>query len=618
MPQESSTEDWIKSPGSKWIKFLRTYGPVPEGNSQEAEHIDPLSSKLGVPKLAFSHPQYQKLKEAFLKEGPNKVVVITGTAGDGKTTMCYDLIEMLSGIAPSADDKSKGIGTFSTLPDFDSKTISVIFDVTGWKKKNLSGKLVKGDVQELQKAAAFAAGSGGHPFIMAVNDGQLNEIAKALPDDCTEELKEFFAELLKIHSGLQESSARYPSLELVNLSDTTSAELMAICIAGILGREEWRCLKEEKENPLFGVFSSIRENYQLLKSETVQQRLKDLATVADTCGYHLSLRAINLLLVNAILGHPDFSNNLVKPGVEAQRNFSCDTRYKAALHKNIFGLNLSPAELRKRVLFQFLNDLRIGEETTNDIDEIIIYGEKHPKFNELHKALVEKIPETQKNPDLERMRLTYLAGEIDSDKKTTEFRQLLGEERNLLFIHAEQQQFKTYNLWLTTNFHFAGEFIENILSPLTNGQAVQSQHIARLTSGLNRVWSGLLVSPSNNHDLFVATGLDVTTAPVSDILLGRITSSDISIKGIRGINPVYTICYRNESFSFPITMLHFEFLMRVAQGTMPTSFSSEIYSNLQAIKQKAIRALRLEPEAHRMVMLELDDNGAVKGNPISI
>lgn len=619
MSLQGPTENWIKSAGSKWIKFLRAYGPLPEGNSQEAEHIGSLSSKLGISKLAFTHPQYQKLKDSFTNEGTIKVVVITGTAGDGKTTMCFDLIEMLSGNPPSTDDTSKGIGTFDTLPGFGSQTMSVIYDVTGWKTKDKEGKLIDADVHQLQKAAACAAGTGGHPFILAVNDGQLHEVAKALPDKCSDELKEFFSELLKIHAGSQQFSESYPNLELVNLSATPSSELMTICLDGLLGRPEWNCLEEEKDNPLFGDFSSIRANYELLQCEIVQQRLKDLATVADSCDYHLPVRSINLLLVNALLGHPDFSNRLAKPGVEAERNFAQDTRYKAALHKNIFGLNLSPTEFKKRVLYQFLNDLRIGDETTNDIDEIIIYGDKHPKFKSLHNELVDDVPDSQKDPELDRIRVKYLRGEIESDKETTEFRKLLGEERKSLFIHAKQKQFEDYSLWLTSNFHFAGKFIEHFLTPLKNGQNVTPDHVTQLTSGLNRVWSGLLVSPKNNHDLFIATGLDITTAPVSDILLGRIPPSDVGVKAHPvNVNPEYSINYRGRSFSFPITMLRFEFLMRVSQGAMPTSFSSEIYSNLQAIKQRAIRSLQLEPDDQRLVMLELYDNGAVKENHLSL
>jgi hypothetical protein len=608
-----------QSPGDRWIKFLRAYGPLPEGNSQEAEHIGSLSDKLGIPKLSFNHPQYQALEAMFRSDDVDKVVVITGTAGDGKTTMCFDLIEMLSGNSPSASDTSKGIGTFTTLPDFGGKSMSVIYDVTGWRTKKDDGTLSDHDVAEFEKVAQCATGTGGHPFILAVNDGQLHEVAKSLPDNCTPPLKTFFDELLKIHGGSQKTSKICPNLELVNLSATSSAELMSICMDGILSRPEWDCLQKEPDNPMFGEFSSVAANYKLIQSDTVKQRLMNLATLADACGYHLPVRSINLLLVNALLGHPDFRGKLVKPGVEAERNFQQDTRHKAALHKNIFGLNLSKAELKKRVLYQFLNDLRIGEETTNDIDEIIIYGDKHPKFSSMHKALVENIPDNQKEPELERTRIKYIKGEIHDEKETTEFRKLLGEERKRLFIHAKNEQFKEYNLWLTSNFHYAGVYIEHFLAPLKNNQKVEEEHITLLVAGLNRVWCGLLVSVESSYNIYVATGLDVTTAPVSDILLSEISISDVSLtKHPVSPNPEFIIQHRGQSFSFPVTMLRFEFLMRVARGAMPTSFSSEIYSNLQALKQKAIRSLQLKPDAQRVIMLGLEESGSIKKTHITL
>ncbi|MGB6219890.1 MAG: hypothetical protein WBG04_02570, partial [Haloferula sp.] len=79
------------TPGEKWIKFLRAYGPVPDGNSQEAEHIESLSTKLGIPRLAFKHPLEDRFWSMFKTAGTKKVVVVTGTAGDGKTTICFEL-----------------------------------------------------------------------------------------------------------------------------------------------------------------------------------------------------------------------------------------------------------------------------------------------------------------------------------------------------------------------------------------------------------------------------------------------------------------------------------------------------------------------------------------------
>lgn len=604
------------TPGEKWIKFLRAYGPVPDGNSQEAEHIESLATKLGIPRLSFEHPLEDRFWNMFNTAGTKKVVVVTGTAGDGKTTICFELTRKLSGKAPDPTKTSNCIESFLTLPEFGGKEMTIIYDVTGWRRKNDDDSLIKEHVEVLENAAKYAAGAGGTPFIMAVNDGQLHEIAKSLPADCSIQLREFFNELLTMHASAQEKSTTLQNLELVNLSSIPSDHLMRIALDGILSREEWSCLDDEQNTPLFGPNSSVVANYHLLKSEAVRDRLLSLAKIADACGYHLPIRSIILLLVNALLGHPGFSNGLVKPGVETERNYNVDTRYKAALHKNIFGLNLSKDERNKRVLYEFLADLRVGEETTNDIDELIIFGNKHPDLEQAYGELIADDPHNQRDPDLVRKVAMYLKGEIAEDEDVREFRSLLCEERKRLFLHAPPEQFEAYNLWGTCIFHHAGHFIKDFLTPLANNKAIEMDSIIKLVAGLNRVWTGLLIR-NDLYQVYLATGLDITTAPISDLLIQKIDAySGSDSVGVRrrelDDRPEFELQYDGRKFTFELTMLRFEFLMRVARGAMPTSFSSEIYSNFQALKQKAIRTLKLQPNAQFMLLLDLDDAGAVR------
>lgn len=323
-----------------------------------------------------------------------------------------------------------------------------------------------------------------------------------------------------------------------------------------------------------------------------------------------------------MLGHPGFSNNLVKPGVEAERNFSSDTRYKAALHRNLFGLNLTKEERSKRVLYEFLADLRVGEETSNDIDELIIFGDKHPDFKEAHGDLIADDPYKQRDPDLVRNLARYLKGEIGDDDDVRLFRTLLCEERKRLFMHATPQQFESYNLWVTCIFHHAGHFIKEFLTPLANSNPIEMDNIIKLVAGLNRVWTGLLIR-NDLHQVYLATGLDITTAPISDLLIQKIDAYSgqeavgVQRKELDG-RPEFVLHYNGRKFAFELTMLRFEFLMRVANGAMPTSFSSEIYSNFQALKQKAIRKLKLQPNSQFMLLLELDDAGAVRETRVNL
>ncbi|OYV01218.1 MAG: hypothetical protein CFE26_23145, partial [Verrucomicrobiales bacterium VVV1] len=190
-----------------------------------------------------------------------------------KTTICFEMITQLSGRPPDPTATSNCIESFVTLPEYGGEEMTIIYDVSGWRQKNKDGKIIDEDVEILEAAAQYAAGTGGRPYIMAVNDGQLHEIAKMLPSGCSQLLKDFFSELLSMHSAAAEKSELLPNLELVNLSSIASDQLMALCLDGILAREEWSCIEKESDTALFGPNSSVVANYHLLQSEAVRHRL---------------------------------------------------------------------------------------------------------------------------------------------------------------------------------------------------------------------------------------------------------------------------------------------------------------------------------------------------------
>ena len=89
--------------GEKWIRLLRAYGPVADNDAMQAEHVDRLASSLGIPKLCFDHPAKKLLLDCFpLATGEFRNVVLTGTAGEGKTSLCFDLVLHLTGDRPRA------------------------------------------------------------------------------------------------------------------------------------------------------------------------------------------------------------------------------------------------------------------------------------------------------------------------------------------------------------------------------------------------------------------------------------------------------------------------------------------------------------------------------------
>ena len=599
--------------GEKWIRLLRAYGPVPDDPAQEAEQVDKLAVRLGLPRLSFPHPLWQHLVDCFpLDSGEFKTVVLTGTAGDGKTALCYQLAEELTGSRPKSDQSPDGFQTFEVLTQSGPRRLTMIYDLTGWRRRE-GGHLNPEDVGMLEESAAHVYGAGGHAYVLAVNDGQLLETIRNLPSICTTELKAMGEALVDLHASGKMELEHIPLLRLINLSQTPSDLLLELCLEGILCRPEWTCFQDEKENPLFGDISPIRANHSILCQPAVKHRLMTLARIADGTGHHLPLRSILILLSNALLGHPDAPDHVLRPDASATRILSQDTRHKAAFHLNLFGFNLGKAQREQRDVFSFLSMLHAGEETTNDLDELIIFGSRDEELKKEHAELVTNDIFKQRNPILDGLILRYIRGEITDGKESTGFLSELANERCRIFIHASEDQLKHYKLWSITVFHHADDFVQNVLDPVREGRSPSKPHIRRLAGGLNRVWTGLLFD-ENAHEVYLATGLDLSTSPVSDLLLEEISIFN-NPPGFDvvpdGAFPKVMIRANNLSFSFDLTLSRFEFLMRIAAGAMPSSFSRETYEDFLSLKQCCLRDLHIRPNTEVLMRLDVTSTGQV-------
>ena len=606
--------------GEKWIKLLRAYGPVPDDMATEAEHVDRLAKNLGLPRLSFQHPAWEDLVECYPTDtGEFKTVVLTGTAGDGKTTLCFQLAEKLTGSIPQADETSQGIQTFEIQTNVGPRKVTMIYDVTGWRR-NEGGTLSSENVEVLEQVAAYAHGTGGHAFVLAVNDGQLHETMRALPSECSPDLKAFGKELVKLHAEEMKDSDRYSLLRLINLSRFSSQQLMQLCLDGMLKREEWKCLEEEKENPLFGPNSPITSNYALLTSKDIQKRLLMFARIADVTGHHLPLRSILILLTNTLLGHPKARDGVLGPSVAANRLLTQKSQHTAAFHLNFFGYNLSRSQRNRREVYRFLSMLHAGEETTNDLDELIIFGNRDENLKEDYDLLVADDPYKQRNPVFDNLVAQYIRGEIVDSKDIDFFLGELAHERRRILLHATDDQVKKHKLWKATFFHYSGDFMDSFLEPIRKGKQPALLHRRRLAAGLNRVWTGLFMY-DNPYEIYLASGLDLSTSAVSDLLLKEIMIADeppgFTVEADNGFPKVVIRC-EDRKFSFNLTLQRFEFLMRVAEGTMPFSFSRESYEDFLSLKQCCLRDLDIHPNPRVLQRLDLLPGGQVDKKPIHL
>ena len=125
------------------------------------------------------------------------------------------------------------------------------------------------------------------------------------------------------------------------------------------------------------------------------------------------------------------------------------------------------------------------------------------------------------------------------------------------------------------------------------------------------------------HDLYLSTGLDLTTSAVSDILL-ETTALDSDPPGFEIIapfgceTPKAVIRSKGKEFSFHLTLPRFEFLSRVANGAMPSSFSRECCFDFMSLKPRCMREIGINPNARVMHLIEVRGAGFIERQAIPL
>jgi hypothetical protein len=439
-----------RTQGEKWIRLLRAYGPVADNEAMQAEHVDRLANSLGIPKLSFDHPARKLLLDCFPKStGQFRNLVLTGTAGEGKTSLCFELVAELTGNRPQG---TNGVEKIKVETSKGIRSITLIYDVTAWRKRS-EGYISSEDVALLENMAKSSFESSDEFFVLAVNDGQMHELFRALPPDAPQLVRRLEKSLIDLHARNESDCGE--RLRLINLSRVPSEQIMQLCLAAVLDRGEWTCLENERDNPLFSASSSLARNFRALNTPDVRARLRILARIADVAGHHLPIRGVLCLLSNALLGHPDARDRVMRPGAEANALVKAGTAHRAALHRTLFGENLTPTSRRKREIYRFLSMLHIGEETTNDLDELFIFGSRDQELGDAYRELIATDPFLQRNPDFDSLLTRYIRGDMNDEEETRLFLAELGSERRRVFIQASSAQFQTYALWKTSVFHHA-------------------------------------------------------------------------------------------------------------------------------------------------------------------
>src|SRR5437867_4140610 len=197
---------------SAWIKFLRHYGPVPSGDNMFDETLQRLSRRLQIPQIEFEHPYQAPVLHCFDQTTADPVsVILTGTAGDGKTHLCRQAWCALRGQDEDWASDSPYLSIKFHYPKdrkfwpeshddpnlYREVTIHFIRDLSGWAPQQ-GAEWEPEKEQLLQKFCHSLFNLDvGEIFLIAANDGQLIESFRRLNE--TEDVRhtrEIFEDLL--------------------------------------------------------------------------------------------------------------------------------------------------------------------------------------------------------------------------------------------------------------------------------------------------------------------------------------------------------------------------------------------------------------------------------------
>ena len=614
-----------------WIRFLRKYGPIAQNGNMFDEEIQRTAKRTNIKPIIFDHPLSKRFLSTFDSSNEWKSIVLTGTAGDGKTHLCRQLWKKLDGNDEEWASNKPYVVTTIQQPNKGKIQVHVLRDLSAWvpqqdeawpqDKAELLLKFSKQLVLENETMDLF---------IIAANDGQLMEtwhrlekISHELEDGADiiiKMVREDVFEKLLIEQKEEESGV---PLKFFNLSQIKSSKLFVLALEKFLSHERWQtCFKGAAGKTVtFGPHSPIRQNYDLLRKSLVQERLKTLFEFCDYNNLHVPIREILLLLVNAILGHPDCREKLMIPK-DVERIINNGSVAKASLYSNIFGGNLSVIRQESIPVFRYFNMLRIGYETTNRIDNILIFGETDQQLRPYYKKLIAGDTFYGADESYCNTRDTYIEGAEEDEEKISEFLQTLVVQRRNLYFKIPTELESELKLWNLTVFKHFGTYRMKVIQPLKENKKVENSIVRRLVKGLNRIWIGMLVD--RDREIYLTTGLSFSNTRVSRLLQEEISVSPRLGQKVEIIwsesdeLPIIRIRLASEiDVYFLLTLTRFEFLNQVADGALPNSFSKQCYEDVITFKSQVLAALaklNTQDEEEQDIeltfrLLDIDENG---------
>lgn len=575
--------------GSRWVRFVKQYGPISRNDNMYDEQIRRSARRYEVEPLDFIHPLETDLFAAVSKDVARaSSIILTGTAGDGKSRLCGRLWTELGGDAGewTANEIYQEI---STVVGGRARTVGIIRDLTALPANGTYGAW-SGKPALLEAVnRSFFNPDPDFIFVIAANDGQLLDTwRRAVEVPLSHESYELLEACL-----VEGKPASRGQVAFFNLSTVSCATILDLTLEAIIAHPGWAAAYAEAEvDGFFSEACPIRRNYEILSSPRFRSRLRQLFQLMDLNELHTPIRRVLLLIANMLLGHPLAKDRLMSP-VDVRPLLRSGKAHAGDIFQNLFGANLTQPRRDSLEIFEFLNRFGIGDETTNRIDNILVFGPSDETLRPYYVDFVESAFSPQALDELSALRNNYLERPDATQDGEHLFLDSLQAQRRAIFFQIDEEQSEELRLWDLTVFRHAGEFLRDVVIPLRQNGRVNRAILGRLVNGLNRIFTGMLVT--TDRELLVAAGLSGSAAGLSQILVERISVAPRRHERIElRAGSLPTLIVEIDSgieVRLDLNLVRYEFLMRVAGGALPGSFSKECHEDILAFKSTILSAL---------------------------
>lgn len=553
------------------------------------EQIRRSARRYDVEPLDFVHPLEADLFAAVSKDVSRaRSVILTGTAGDGKSRLCGRLWSELGGDAGewTANEIYQEI---SAVVGGRVRTVGIIRDLTALPSNGIYGDWI-GKVALLEAInKSFFELDPDFIFVIAANDGQLLDTwRRAVDVPLSGEGYELLESCL-----VEGRPSKQGEVAFFNLSAVSCATIFDLTLDAIIAHPGWTAAYAEAE--VDGFFSDacpIRRNFEILSSPQFRSRLRQLFELMDLNELHTPIRRVLLLIANMLLGHRLAKDRLMSPA-DVRRLLQSGKAHEGNIFQNLFGANLTHPRRESLEIFEFLSRFGIGDETTNRIDNILVFGPSDETLKPYYIDLVESAFSPEALDELAALRNDYLERPDAIQDGEHHFLSSLQVQRRAIFFQIREDHSEELRLWDLTVFRHAGEFLQEVVVPLRQDGRVNRAILGRLINGLNRIFTGMLVT--TDRELLVAAGLSGSAAGLSQILVERISVAPrrherIELRG--GTLPALIVeVDSGVEVRLDLNLVRYEFLMRVADGALPSSFSKECHEDILAFKSTILSAL---------------------------